>query len=93
MAKWTRELIWVARDGNGAVVRMQETAPDEWMKQLTICDWCNDKVQEVCRPHSFDTASGEKMCRRCWDKDRTQYKRSHGEDIGPFRAIKEGEQS
>jgi hypothetical protein len=70
---------------------MQESAPGEWMKKLVKCDWCDETAKEVGHPHSFDMATGEKMCKPCWDKDRMHYRRTQGEDIGPFRPIKEDE--
>lgn len=88
MAKWAQELVWVARDDNGVVVRMQEDAPEGWIGKLVPCDWCGEEVEEVSHPHTFDMAPGKKMCRRCWDHDREVYKGSYGEDIGPFRPIK-----
>jgi hypothetical protein len=70
---------------------MSETAPNEWLKKMVQCDWCDEKVQEVSRPHAFEMIPGKVMCRSCWDLDRLECKSRYGEDIGPFRPIDAGQ--
>lgn len=48
------------------------------------CGWCGDIKSELREPHLLDYVSGEKICRECWEMDRTNYLGALGEDIGPF---------
>lgn len=48
------------------------------------CGWCGEVSGKLRHPHLYDFAPGEKMCKGCWNHDRSVYLGSYGDDIGPF---------
>ena len=81
-----------------SIQRYAELTPDEdlavelnsWMESIEMlgldmppkCDYCGDVAKVKPSPYIGDTF--RKMCKKCWNDTRKEYKNAHGEDIGEF---------
>ena len=47
-----------------------------------VCDYCEDIAKVKSTPFMADV--GARMCKKCWDSTRREYRLSNGEEIGEF---------